>query len=385
MATQVSGQSSFKVVGYVANWINLNTFSNTFDFNKVTHLNLAFKNPNAAGVFPSMTLGEKNLVTKAHQQGVKVLLAIGGGTVSGDASWIARYDDLMSSTKVSGFAGSLTRYCVANQLDGIDVDLEGNAIDENLYGPFIEELYDSLKKENKLLTCALSQGYGGNKVPSYTFYFFDWINIMAYDATGPWGSEGHHSSYAFAVSNLNYWKNRGLPASKCILGLPFYGYGFGAAFNTGGYTYKDLVATYPGAAEKDTIGATIYYNGKPNIRRKTELAMNQAGGVMIWELSQDASGENSLLSVIAATTMLSSTAEYRESFSWMIYPQPAQDYIRVQTSQANYSVELWNVMGELVWSGKQSEEIPVQPLPAGTYVLVLVTETERHSRRIAVQ
>ncbi len=35
------------------------------------------------------------------------------------------------------------------------------------------------------------------------------------------------------------------------------------------------------------------YNGPATIRRKTELALQLAGGIMIWELSQDARGSDS--------------------------------------------------------------------------------------------
>ena len=48
-------------------------------------------------------------------------------------------------------------------------------------------------------------------------------------------------------------------------------------------------------------GVEVNYNGPATIRRKTELALQVAGGVMIWELSQDASGAASLLRVIGET------------------------------------------------------------------------------------
>ena len=48
----------------------------------------------------------------------------------------------------------------------------------------------------------------------------------------------------------------------------------------------------------DSLGA-VGYNGLATIRRKTALALDQAGGVMIWELTQDAAGANSLLAAVA--------------------------------------------------------------------------------------
>jgi GH18 family chitinase len=65
------------------------------------------------------------------------------------------------------------------------------------------------------------------------------------------------------------------------------------------------VKTFPGSQVKDSIvpegGGLIYYNGLPTIRKKTELAFANTGGVMIWQLLQDSPGEHSLLSAIDET------------------------------------------------------------------------------------
>jgi GH18 family chitinase len=45
-------------------------------------------------------------------------------------------------------------------------------------------------------------------------------------------------------------------------------------------------------------GYTISCNGPATIAKKTELSKSH-GGIMIWELGQDASGDDSLLKVIA--------------------------------------------------------------------------------------
>jgi hypothetical protein len=45
----------------------------------------------------------------------------------------------------------------------------------------------------------------------------------------------------------------------------------------------------------------VYYNGIPTIQAKTRLALERAGGVMVWELSQGAAGEASLLGAIYRT------------------------------------------------------------------------------------
>ncbi len=41
-----------KVVAYVPNWIDLESFSETIDFAKLTHINIAFENPETLGRRP---------------------------------------------------------------------------------------------------------------------------------------------------------------------------------------------------------------------------------------------------------------------------------------------------------------------------------------------
>ena len=138
-------------------------------------------------------------------------------------------------------------------------------------------------------------------VPDTVFEHYDFINIMAYDKTGPWApnSPGQHSSYEFAVENVAYWLGRGLPKSKLVLGVPFYGHGFGEAAASGGNTYAKILATHPGAEKVDQIGNTIWYNGIPTIRKKAQFVVDEdLGGVMIWAINGDVKGEHSLLSAI---------------------------------------------------------------------------------------
>jgi GH18 family chitinase len=108
-----------------------------------------------------------------------------------------------------------------------------------------------------------------------------------------------------AVSDLAYWATtRTVPKDKMNLGVPFYGYSFGNNNVVESMNFGDIVAAFPGAATVDSYnihgGTTVYYNGIPTIQNKTRLALQQAGGIMIWELSQDAIGSNSLLKTIHA-------------------------------------------------------------------------------------
>jgi chitinase len=286
-----------KVIAYIPNWIDLNSFSSTIQYSKLTHINIAFENPDANG-YLSFNSGSNTIINAAHAQNVKVFVSLGGGAISEGGAIRDNYFNLITPANRAAFIQKIYDYVIAHNFDGVDVDLEGPAINGD-YGGFVIALANKLHSGGKQITAALSEGYGGANVPSSTFAAYDWINIMAYDATGPWapGSPGQHSPYSMAVNQFNYWTGRGLPASKAIIGLPFYGYGFGASANQG-ISYANIVAQYPGAENVDQVGNTIYYNGIPTIKAKTTFAIQNAGGVMIWELSQDAVGSKSLLTAV---------------------------------------------------------------------------------------
>jgi GH18 family chitinase len=138
-------------------------------------------------------------------------------------------------------------------------------------------------------------------VPDAVLQRLDFVNIMAYDATGPWNKDkpGQHSSMEFAKENVKYWLDRGLAKSKAVLGVPFYGHGFGKAAGKRDFSYKAIVAEYPGAEQLDQVGSTIWYNGVPTIRAKAKYVADEGlGGVMIWSLDYDVKGKGSLLSAI---------------------------------------------------------------------------------------
>jgi GH18 family chitinase len=293
-------QARPRVVAYVPNWIDLEEFAKGIDYTKLTHLNVAFENPLDDTGMLSFNRRNAALITRAKESKVKVLVSIGGGSASGDKVLKARYFKLLSDEHRPGFARKLAAYVKKHGFDGLDVDIEGPSINGD-YGDFIAELAAVLKPEGLLLTAALSKGYGGDRVPEAALGHFDFLNIMAYDGAGPWNPEapGQHSSLNFAKEAVAYWTGRGLPKDKAVLGVPFYGYGFGEAFRDSSYAYSEILAAHPDADRQDQVGKTIWHNGIPTLRAKAGLVMEQGlGGVMIWSLDNDVKGEKSLLKAV---------------------------------------------------------------------------------------
>lgn len=390
-----SANAQFRIVGYVPNWegFDLTGFSAGFNYSRVTHINIAFKDPNASGDLPAMTSGEIALLTAAHNNGVQVLISLGGAATSTNAGLKSRYFTLINSTNRKAFCSKLKQYVVNNNLDGIDIDLEGTAINGD-YGSFIQVLADSLHPAGKLLTSALSEGYGGASVPVSTFAYFDWINIMAYDACGPtWGSPGQHSSYAMAQTALNYWKGRGLAKSKAVLGVPFYGYEFGTSSpsqygvpfswvgaNRIAAVYDDQVAT--------TGGNTVYYNGISTIQDKTSLAMVEGGGIMIWELSLDATGNNSLLKNIReiAGSMVTGVDKNAEAEKFAVYPNPTNGPLSIQGDfSGKIKAELYNAFGAKIKTFTEAGSFDLSEEPKGIYYIHITGEGTTKVRKIVLQ
>ena len=82
----------------------------------------------------------------------------------------------------------------------------------------------------------MALGKNADGIQEAVFDQVDFFNIMAYDGPGQ-----NHSSYEFAEEALNYWRQRGLPQSKTVLGVPFYS-------RPGEAPYRTLVAADPAAA-----------------------------------------------------------------------------------------------------------------------------------------
>lgn len=290
-------QAQFRVIGYLPNWGNFLTNANAIDYSKITHLNIAFINPTNANGDLGPTNNLSTVVTLAHSNNVKVLASLGGASAS------SLYATLLANNiSRTAFIDKITQFTLNYDLDGIDVDLEGNSVDGN-YEAFVTELKDSMVAHNKLTTAAVGTWYS-NRITNNALAQFDFINIMAYDATGTWAGNnpGQHSSYDLAVDDLEFWGNRGVSKEKMSLGVPFYGYSFITALLS--FSWKEVVASFPESIYNDEIypsnGGGRYYNGIITIQRKTKLALEEAGGIMIWELVFDTSDEYSLLSAIDA-------------------------------------------------------------------------------------
>jgi GH18 family chitinase len=280
----------FKIVGYMPDWAGT---SRSPQYDRLTHVIYAFLVPNADGtvVEPKNRPKLEKIVELAHEQGVKVLIALGGW------GYDTQFEELAADPAARArFVAEVVRFVDQYNLDGADMDWEYPDPDPSpndsaqSFSDLMRELSAALRPQGKLLTMAVpalgphTEGYRPE-----VFAFVDFVNIMAYDGPGE-----HHSPYSYAESALDYWLGRGLPRAKAILGVPFYARPTEAS-------YKKLVqvdATAPYTDCIEHLERQVCYNGIPTMQEKTRLALRRGGGIMIWALPYDTDDETSLLQAI---------------------------------------------------------------------------------------
>jgi chitinase len=290
-----------RTVVYLPDWRgSLANWTPKIDFSRVSYLNLCFAQVDAAGNVTYSDAALDAFVTAAHAKGVKVCMAIGGASVIDNGGVYATVlQDGMRDTLVN----KLGQFASDHQLDCIDVDLEGNGVNQ-YYEAFVTSLATKLHSENKQMTSAVSSWFG-DKITDVAIQAFDFMNVMAYDLHNPGGSAQpvQSSSIADATKEVDYWVGRGLAKNKAVFGVPFYGYRWTGAKGEA-LTYADILGQNAGAATQDQLdigGSTVYLNSRTTIAAKAVLAKTY-GGIMVWELGQDATGDASLLKAIADAT-----------------------------------------------------------------------------------
>ncbi len=147
----------------------------------------------------------------------------------------------------------------------------------------------------------------------------DEVGLMTYDFTGPWShntgfiaplSAGSERHYGTVQGCVEAYLAAGIPASKLIVGVPFYGYGWrlvpeenNGLFQEGQPVRGDRPYSYiSGLVEESTVyrdegsgtpwlfdgDAFWTYDDPVSVGRKAEYAMRERlGGLMIWELGED--------------------------------------------------------------------------------------------------
>jgi GH18 family chitinase len=303
----------YYVVGYVPSYRSITSIPDV-KFRMTNVVVYAFYGVNASGTISAPSSPSSTLTAvrdKARTNNAKVFLGINDGAAGNFKNMAA------TAAGRNNFIKEVINVVRANALDGVDIDWEFPSTSDGTDATFtalMKELSDSLHRDGRYyLSAAITAGkYAGgirDAIRNEIFPYVDFFNVMAYDDFNTTVPYRHHSDYTLATVCLNYWlTTRGMPASKCVLGVPGYGRPSGITQTGTVLTYNGILGQ-GGSPQSDsaivTAGGftnyTIYYNGQYTVKRKAKLAKDIANGVMFWEKGQDAHDNNSLLKAACDT------------------------------------------------------------------------------------
>ena len=238
---QVAGYKSLEAPiasGYILR--NYHTVNDTF-FQTLDIVNTAFAIADANGKFlASSYFGnvEFQIMPKAKELGVRVLMSVGPGTKWSDFS--------RTQEGLNTFANSIVDAINRYGFDGVDIDWETPSPGEvNQFIALIKLVYERVKENNPkhLVTAAIAGGkwQPDNYNLNVSKQYLDYINMMTYDMSNNGGNyQGPlypnntfhdpvnrvgktYDSCSIEESIEIYNNEYGVPNSKILIGIPFYG------------------------------------------------------------------------------------------------------------------------------------------------------------------
>ena len=332
------------IIGYVGGYKGLiNT--QEIDASKLTHINYAFVDVKNLRAFltnektDTINFRKLNLLKKINPN-LQILISLGGWTWSDNFS-----DAVLTDASRKAFAQSAVNIIRKYKLDGVDIDWEYPGMpgeEGNIYRPEDKQnftrMFEALRKEldllekqdgkKKLLTTAVA---GFAKFLDHTemdkaSQYLDYVNLMTYDLFSGDTAVHHAGLYAspmykstrYADHAVEAFMQAGVPASKLVLGVPFYGrlfklqaqpkQGIGekriSQEYLDGYTlikdslvnkkgfkqYRDKAAKVPYLVNT-TTKQVISYEDEESVREKCRYVMDKKmAGVMFWEYTSDPKG-----------------------------------------------------------------------------------------------
>ena len=296
-----AGEDDFKVIGYYSGDLFDNPI-NDLQVEKMTHIMYAFLKPNIDGTCIALEKPEqlRAVVEKAHDADTKVFIALGGWSHNG-VPLVTTFEAIAASDELRAkLVKEVIEVVREYDLDGVELDWEHpSASSAASYEKLVLDLREALLKEGKGLTAALNGAWSTTAGPETSNYIsdaclsaFDFISIMCYDM-----NNADHSPFWFTNTSIDYWLNRGVTSEKIVVGMPLYA-------RPSWKQYRHMVQEDVNNAYRDyyaSIPLESHYNGLPTLCRKTVLAYEKAGGVMLFDVNEDTSDEYSVISMIDTT------------------------------------------------------------------------------------
>ena len=341
------------VIGYV---FPQNTTLDTSEIDpfSMTRVNYAFANIMAGRMVEGFPHDPENLASlialRKKNPSLQIFISVGGWL------WSTNFSDVaLTAESRTLFIESAISFLAQYDLDGLDIDWEypGDAgaghpfrsVDKTNFTLLLQELHTRFDREEKhthhrwLLSIAAgaSNEFLDHTEMGKAVRYLDTVNLMAYDyyVPGPDKSTGHHAPLYTSPSDpkkisadasVRSFETAGVPSTKIVLGIPFYGHAWQnvAKINQGLYQqgepipgsylpYNVIVGKLTGGqCERiwDPIASVPYlysaqqqifitYEDPESISTKCDYMLrNKLRGVMFWDYAGDSNHE--LLNAIDA-------------------------------------------------------------------------------------
>ena len=293
--------STIIISGYVPNYrlATLDT-SNYACTNRINYFSLI---PDANGAFQVLVSDSLNLINiknkiKPNQQ---FFVTLGGASAGGNLTTMAK-----DTTKRNAYVNAVVAFCQKWGVQGIDMDWEvfnGTQPDSALFGQLHRQMYAALHPLGYLFTTAIGVAPATGATSKYLYaknvnWCVDGINVMAYGANAM-DSYGNQATLLQIQNYLTMFMANGVPASKLILGVPFYLNSTTANPTTQLYSW--LVSQTSNLDSAANTYQAYGYNSVKIMQDKVKyLRHNGFGGIVAWEMGQDviATSPYSLISAI---------------------------------------------------------------------------------------
>ncbi|TDS97137.1 chitinase [Rahnella sp. BIGb0236] len=346
-----------KVIGYFPEW-GVYEAHNFFtpdkvDYSGLTHLNYGFAvvkdgvvtmhdTDKAPGLI-------KDLDKRTEAANVAHMISVGGWNNSQEGVFEAA---TVTDAGLEKLANSMVSYMAQWNFDGLDIDWEypDTEAEKNQFTKLLQSLRTKLdaqgKKDDKYYQLSAAVTTNHNNIqfinPAVTAPLLDSVNVMAYDIHGAFDPLTGHNAPLYENSHdedkdlnvadtmsayVNTWQ---VPKAKLMMGIPYYGRGWGhvpgtelipglpGMFNTGAATVKgawddadQLTGTNPWYVLKQKLNTGEYtrywdseshvpylysettqefltYDDPQSIREKVDYINEQGfGGAILWDISGD--------------------------------------------------------------------------------------------------
>jgi chitinase len=303
-------------------------------FQTLDIINCAFITANSAGTLSgSAVLSNINnyIMPKARENGNWVIFSI-----APDSDWSAIAS---SSSRINTFADNIVAMINQYGFDGVDIDWETpTSLEAPRFTLMMQVIYTKVKENNPnhLVTAAIAGGMW--QPPRYdlenSHQYLDYINMMTYGMVSnngyyqnalsrstiydnPTNSVGKTLTSCSIEESVAIYNSYGIPNSKIIVGVAFYGIKQTRTFNqttqtwsdwvnAGSVSYTSLINNYLNNSSYkyyyDTFAKVPYilktdgtlfisYDNPRSIADKSEYIIeNGLAGMMYWENGHDSTG-----------------------------------------------------------------------------------------------